>query len=104
MRETVEEFTLSNGRRVYVLAQGRLVNLSSAEGHPAMVMDMSFANQALSAEWVSSHHESLENKVYRVPVDIDKEISRIKLLSMDVAIDKLTRDQEKYLSAWEAGT
>ena len=87
-----------------MLAEGRLVNLSSAEGHPAMVMDMSFANQALSAEWVSEFHESLEKKVYRVPEDLDKEIARIKLDSMGVTIDKLTKQQEAYLSAWESGT
>ena len=104
MRESVEEFTLSNNKRIYLLAQGRLVNLGAAEGHPAMVMDMSFANQALSSEWVSKHHKSLENRVYRVPLDIDKEIARIKLLSMNVAIDKLSKEQEKYLAAWEVGT
>lgn len=104
MRESVEEYTLSGGKRIYVLAQGRLVNLGAAEGHPAMVMDMSFANQALSAEWVTANHESLENKVYRVPEDIDKEIARIKLKSMGIGIDQLTAEQKKYLAAWEAGT
>ncbi len=104
MRDCVEEYTLPTGRRVYVLAQGRLVNLSAAEGHPAMVMDMSFANQALSVEWASRHHESLENKVYRVPLDIDSEIARIKLGSMGVLVDKLTSKQKAYLSTWEAGT
>ena len=104
MRDCVEEFTLVNQRKVYLLAEGRLVNLSAAEGHPAMVMDMSFANQALSAEWVSEFHESLENKVYRVPTDIDKEIARIKLESKGVTIDKLTQDQHQYLAAWETGT
>ena len=104
MRENVEEFTLPGGKRVYVLAQGRLVNLSAAEGHPAMVMDMSFANQALSAEWVAKNIDTLENKVYSVPEDIDKEISSIKLKTMGVNIDRLTPEQEKYLSAWEAGT
>ncbi len=104
MRDCVEEYTLPNRRRVYVLAEGRLVNLSAAEGHPAMVMDMSFANQALSAEWISKHHRSLEKKVYKVPADIDREISRIKLKSMGVTIDTLTKEQEKYLAAWEVGT
>ncbi len=104
MRDNVQEFTLPNKKRVYLLAEGRLVNLSAAEGHPAMVMDMSFANQALSAEWVSHVHESLENKVYKVPADIDKEIARIKLKSMGVSIDALSKEQKKYLSAWEAGT
>ena len=86
------------------MAQGRLVNLSAAEGHPAMVMDMSFANQALSAEWIVRHHGSLENKVYPVPSEIDAQIARLKLKSMGVAIDRLTPEQEKYLAAWEAGT
>ncbi len=104
MRDCVQEFTLPNNRRIYVLAEGRLVNLSAAEGHPAMVMDMSFANQALSAEWVSEFHDSLEKKVYRVPEELDKEIARIKLESMGVTIDKLTKEQEAYLSAWESGT
>jgi len=104
MRDCVEEFTLPNKRRIYVLAEGRLVNLSAAEGHPAIVMDMSFANQALSAEWVAEFHDSLEKKVYHVPEDIDKEIARIKLKSMGIAIDKLTKEQEVYLSAWESGT
>ncbi len=104
MRDCVQEFILPNKRRIYLLAEGRLVNLSAAEGHPAMVMDMSFANQALSTEWVCQHHDSLENKVYRVPIDIDKDIARIKLKSMGVNIDRLTKDQEHYLAAWEAGT
>ena len=104
MRDCVQEFILPNKRRIYLLAEGRLVNLSAAEGHPAMVMDMSFANQALSTEWACQHHESLEKKVYRVPIDIDKEIARIKLKSMGVNIDRLTKHQEHYLAAWEAGT
>lgn len=104
MRDCVEEYTISANKRIYVLAEGRLVNLGAAEGHPAMVMDMSFANQALGAEWVTENHESLENKVYRVPEDIDKEIARIKLKSMGVTIDSLTPAQKKYLAAWEAGT
>jgi adenosylhomocysteinase len=104
MRDNVQEFTLPNGRRIYLLAEGRLVNLSAAEGHPAMVMDMSFANQALSAEWVSDYHEDLEKKVYKVPDTIDKEIARLKLESMKVSIDTLTPEQKKYLAAWEIGT
>ncbi|MBI3253030.1 MAG: adenosylhomocysteinase [Candidatus Omnitrophica bacterium] len=104
MRECVREYVLPNGRRVYVLAEGRLVNLSAAEGHPAMVMDMSFANQALSAEWMNGHHRSLEKKVYRVPADIDKEIARIKLKSMGTQVDELSAKQREYLSAWETGT
>ena len=104
MREAVQEYTLPNKKRIYLLAEGRLVNLGAAEGHPAMVMDMSFANQALSAEWVAQNHVLLEKKVYRVPEDIDREIARIKLGSMGVTIDKLSQAQEKYLTAWEAGT
>ncbi len=104
MRESVHEYTLANGKRIYLLAEGRLVNLGAAEGHPAMVMDMSFANQALASEWVVKHHESLDKKVYRVPLDIDQEIARLKLESMDVSIDKLSKAQEKYLAAWEVGT
>ena len=103
-RENVQEFLLPNGRFVFLVAEGRLVNLGAAEGHPAMVMDMSFANQALSAEWVAKHHRSLDKKVYRVPQDIDREISRLKLQSMGVAIDTLSKEQEKYLSGWETGT
>ena len=104
VRDYVREFTLPNKRRIYLLADGRLVNLSSAEGHPALVMDMSFANQALSAEWVSQNRGALEKKVYKVPAEIDRQIARLKLESMGVRIDKLSKDQEKYLSAWEAGT
>jgi adenosylhomocysteinase len=103
-RENVQEFTLSNGKRIFLIAEGRLVNLGAAEGHPAMVMDMSFANQALSAEWVYQNYKALDKKVYRIPQAIDREISRLKLASMGVGIDKLTKDQEKYLSGWEAGT
>jgi adenosylhomocysteinase len=103
-RENVQEYTLPGGKRIYLLAEGRLVNLGAAEGHPAMVMDMSFANQALSAEWMAATYATLENRVYRVPEDIDKEISRIKLESMGVSIDRLSKEQEKYLAAWEVGT
>ena len=104
VRPFVEEYTLDSGRRLYVLGEGRLINLAAAEGHPASVMDMSFANQALSAEWMARHHESLEKKVYRVPEAIDAEIARLKLASMNVSIDKLSKEQEKYLAAWEVGT
>lgn len=103
-REQTQEYLLANGKRIYLLGEGRLVNLAAAEGHPAMVMDMSFANQALSAEWVAKNHGQLENKVFRVPLDIDREISRIKLQSMGTRIDKLTPEQEKYLAGWESGT
>jgi adenosylhomocysteinase len=104
MRPFVEEFSLRGGKRVYVLGEGRLINLAAAEGHPATVMDMSFANQALSAEYMAKHGRSLEKKVYVVPRDIDLEIARLKLASMDVQIDVLTPAQEEYLSSWTHGT
>ena len=104
IRPFVEEFTLEDGRRVYVLGEGRLINLAAAEGHPSSVMDMSFANQALSAEHMAAHHESLKKQVYPVPKEIDREIARLKLASMGVFIDRLTPEQEKYLSSWEMGT
>ncbi len=104
VREFVEEFTMKDGRRIYVLGEGRLINLAAAEGHPSSVMDMSFANQALSAEYMAKNHAGLEKKVYPVPGDIDKEIARLKLLSMGVEIDTLTPEQAKYLSSWEMGT
>jgi adenosylhomocysteinase len=103
-REFVEEFQLSDGRRLYLIADGRLVNLSAAEGHPAQVMDMSFANQALSAEWAIANAGKLEKKVYPVPTDIDEEIARLKLATMGVEIDQLTAEQEKYLASWDEGT
>jgi len=104
IRTFVEEFTLPDGKRVYVLGEGRLINLAAAEGHPSSVMDMSFANQALSAEFMAREHGSLGKKVYPVPRDIDREIARLKLESMGVVIDRLTPEQEKYLSSWEMGT
>jgi len=104
IREFVEEFTLKDGRRVYVLGEGRLVNLAAAEGHPSSVMDMSFANQALSAEHMVKNHEQLEKQVYGVPTHIDKEIAKLKLASMGILIDHLTPEQEKYLNSWEMGT
>ena len=103
-REFVEEFTLSGGRRVYLIADGRLVNLAAAEGHPALVMDMSFANQALGLEYAIHHAAELERKVYPVPPEIDKEIARLKLATMGVDIDTLTEEQEKYLASWDEGT
>jgi adenosylhomocysteinase len=103
-REFVEEYHLQDGRQIFLLGEGRLINLASAEGHPASVMDMSFANQALSAEYLSKNHKSLEKKVYPVPVPIDKEIARLKLESMGVKIDSLTPDQEVYLASWSEGT
>ncbi len=104
IREYVEEFTLQGGRRIYVLGEGRLINLAAAEGHPSSVMDMSFANQALCAEYLKEHGGELERKVYGVPEHIDKEIARLKLKSMGVEIDSLTEEQEKYLHSWEMGT
>jgi adenosylhomocysteinase len=103
-REFVEEFTLPGGRRVYLLAEGRLVNLSAAEGHPAQVMDMSFANQALSAEYIVANAAELERKVYVVPKEIDDEIARLKLATMGISIDRLTEEQAKYLASWDEGT
>ncbi len=104
VRPMVEEYTLEDGRRIAVIAEGRLVNLAAAEGHPAMVMDMSFANQALSAEYITEHSKELENKVYVVPEDIDREIAAIKLRTMGTEIDVLTDEQAEYLSSWEHGT
>jgi adenosylhomocysteinase len=103
-REFVEEFVLPDGKRIYLLADGRLVNLSAAEGHPAQVMDMSFANQALSVEWAVANAASLERKVYPVPEEIDREIARLKLETMNVRIDRLTEEQERYLASWDQGT
>jgi adenosylhomocysteinase len=104
IREFVTEYTLRNGKRINLLAEGRLVNLSAAEGHPACVMDMSFANQALSAEYLVKHGNRLENKVYAVPEKIDSEIARLKLKSLGVTIDHLTPEQKEYLASWELGT
>ncbi len=103
-RQYVDEFTMADGRRIYLLAEGRLVNISAAEGHPALVMDMSFANQSLAAEYVVQHAAELERKVYVVPAEIDEEIARLKLETMGVAIDALTDDQAHYLSSWDEGT
>jgi adenosylhomocysteinase len=104
LREFVEEFRLKNGRKVYLLGEGRLINLAAAEGHPSSVMDMSFANQALAAEFLVKADGTLEKKVYKVPPDIDQEIARLKLESMGIKIDTLTETQKKYLSSWEMGT
>jgi len=103
-RENVEEFQLKDGKRINVLAEGRLVNLSAAEGHPSMVMDMSFANQALCCEYLVKEGKNLKRKVYGVPEDIDKEVARLKLESMNIQIDELTEEQKKYLSSWQIGT
>lgn len=104
IREFVEEFTLQNGRKIYLLGQGRLINLAAAEGHPSSVMDMSFANQSLSAEYMAKKYAHMDKKVYPVPQEIDNEIARLKLKSMGITIDTLTPEQEKYLSSWYIGT
>jgi len=103
LRDFVEQFDV-DGRKIYLLAEGRLLNLSAAEGHPAAVMDMSFANQALSAEYLKQKKGELEAGVYVVPTEIDQEIARLKLASMDIQIDVLTAEQEKYLNSWQSGT
>jgi adenosylhomocysteinase len=103
-RQFVEEFTLGNGNRIYLVADGRLVNLAAAEGHPALVMDMSFANQALSAEYAIANAATLERKVYPVPDEIDREIARLKLDTMGIEIDRLTEEQARYLASWNEGT
>lgn len=104
IRDYVEEYHLFNGKRIYLLAEGRLVNLAAAEGHPSAVMDMSFANQALSVKYLVENGRKLENRVYKVPDDIDNKIAKLKLSAMNVKIDSLTPEQEKYLSSWEMGT
>ena len=104
IREFVDEYTMADGRRLNLLGEGRLVNLAAAEGHPAAVMDMSFANQALAVEWVVKHHAELGPEVYPVPVDIDKEVARLKLHAMGVDIDTLTPEQDSYLHSWQQGT
>ncbi|MBM3249920.1 MAG: adenosylhomocysteinase [Candidatus Omnitrophica bacterium] len=104
LREFVEEFTLRDGRKIHILGEGRLINLAAAEGHPAQVMDMSFANQALSAEYMAANHRRLKKEVYAVPEAIDRSIAKLKLKSMGIAIDTLTPEQKKYLASWELGT
>jgi adenosylhomocysteinase len=104
IRDFVEEFTLPNGRSIYILGDGRLINLAAAEGHPSSVMDMSFANQALASEFVAKNHRTLEKKVYRLPQEIDHQIAQLKLEAMGAKMDKLTKEQEDYLNAWEHGT
>ena len=103
-REFVEEYTMRDGRKIYVLGEGRLINLAAAEGHPAVVMDMSFADQALSVEYMVKNAKKLEPKVYPVPADIDQGVARLKLQSLGINIDKLTREQEEYLASWSEGT
>ncbi len=104
VREFVEQFTMPDGRRLNLLGDGRLVNLAAAEGHPASVMDMSFANQALGMEYLLRNSDSLDNQVHTIPEDIDREIARLKLEAMGVKIDTLTPEQSKYLESWEEGT
>ena len=104
IRDSVEEFTLKNGKCLYLLAEGRLVNLAAAEGHPSAVMDMSFANQSLAAEYISKNHHKFQKQVYPVPQEIDAEIARLKLAAMQVEIDTLTPEQEKYLASYDLGT
>jgi len=104
VRKNVVEYKLGNGKKVYLLAEGRLVNLACAEGHPPEVMDMSFANQALAVKWLVENKGKLENKVYRVPDEIDREVAKIKLKTMGIEIDVLTEEQKKYLESWQEGT
>jgi adenosylhomocysteinase len=104
IRESVDEYTLADGRRINLLGEGRLVNLAAAEGHPAAVMDMSFANQALSVEWIVRNHGTLDRRVYPVPPEIDHEVARLKLRAMNVEIDELTPEQDEYLHSWQQGT
>jgi len=104
IRDFVDEYTLNNGRHLYLLGEGRLINLAAAEGHPASVMDMSFANQALCLEYIVKNRDKLELKVHPVPEEIDKQIARLKLNSMNVNIDSLTPEQKEYLTSWEQGT
>ncbi len=104
IRDFVEEYTLKNNRRIYLLGEGRLINLAAAEGHPSAVMDMSFANQALCAEYIAKNYKRLEKKVYSVPENIDRKIAFLKLKAMGIRIDTLTAEQKKYLESWEMGT
>jgi len=104
VRPSVQEYRLGDGRRLFLLGEGRLINLASAEGHPAAVMDMSFANQALCAEYIARHAKELERRVYDVPDEIDSEVARLKLQAMGIQIDTLTDEQRRYLSSWEEGT
>jgi adenosylhomocysteinase len=104
VRPLVDEYLQKDGRKIYLLGEGRLVNLATAEGHPAAVMDMSFANQALSAEYLRQNYKQLKPQVYVVPENLDKEIARLKLDSMGHKLDKLTAEQEHYLASWQEGT
>jgi adenosylhomocysteinase len=104
VRPFTTEYAMADGRRIYLLADGRLVNLGAAEGHPALVMDMSFANQALGLEWLRAHLDELEPAVYGIPDDIDREVARLKLVSMGIQIDPMTPAQKAYSESWESGT
>ncbi len=104
IRESLDEYTLADGTKRYIIGEGRLVNLVAAEGHPAEVMDMSFANQALAAEWLVKNRGKLERKIYQLPREVDEEIAKLKLAALDVKIDTLTAEQKKYLSSWKEGT
>ena len=104
VREFVEEYSIENGKKIFLLGEGRLINLAAAEGHPPSVMDMSFANQALAGEFIVKNHNKLKPGVHTLPSEIDKNIARIKLNAMGMTFDTLTRQQEKYLRSWEAGT
>ena len=104
VREFVDEYVMSDGRRLYVLGEGRLINLAAAHGHPASVMDMSFATQALATEWSVKQQGQLEHKVYNVPKAVDQWVAALKLQTMGIAIDTLTDEQTKYLNSWEMGT
>jgi adenosylhomocysteinase len=104
IRRDLQEYCLDGTRRVYVLGEGRLVNLAAAEGHPAQVMDMSFANQALAAEYVVQHHAELEHRVYGVPAAIDAEVARLKLAAFGINLDAMTPEQAEYVSSWKHGT
>jgi adenosylhomocysteinase len=104
VRPSTVEYRLADGRRIYLLAEGRLVNLAAAEGHPSLVMDLSFANQALGVEWLSQHHEELTPQVYEIPLEIDREVARLKLATMGIAIDRPTAEQEAYAASWQSGT
>ena len=104
VRDSVEEYHLMDGRKIFLLAEGRLINLAAAEGHPASVMDMSFANQALAAELITRSQDKLTIEVHTVPPEIDNEVARLKLKSMGIEIDELTEEQKRYLNSWEVGT
>ncbi|MDH5364103.1 MAG: adenosylhomocysteinase, partial [Dehalococcoidia bacterium] len=104
VRPFVDEYTLADGRRIYLLGEGRLINLAAAEGHPASVMDMSFANQSLCVEYLAKMKGNLKPDVYPVPGEIDREVGRLKLSSIGITIDSLTKEQRKYLESWESGT